>query len=250
LHPAFASRQLCASADVGRTTAFKTIEARSKLPLPINVDNRAISARPPERAAGDGIWLKADVPDDARATREKAMQRRQVVLGMTSMMPAAALAAGSATARPTDSLAARVKQVVDLYEAAWNSSDMTAMAALYAPDVHWVNIVGMHWKGREEVDYAHRAMFDQSFRGVTSTFEEIESVVPFPGGGATAVVRWSVASYRAPSGQISPANRTRMSLVLVPDGDRLLIAHGANIQIVEGAQRSDPVWQRQAGPKS
>jgi hypothetical protein len=35
-----------------------------------------------------------------------------------------------------------------------------------------------------------------------------------------------------------------MSLVL--HGDRPLIAHGANIQIVEGAQRSDPVRQRSA----
>jgi hypothetical protein len=81
---------------------------------------------------------------------------------------------------------------------------------------------------------------------VRSTLEEIESVVPLPGGGALAVARWAVAAYTTPSGEISPASRTRMSLVLVPHGDRLLIAHGANIQIVEGAQRSDPVRQRRA----
>jgi hypothetical protein len=32
-----------------------------------------------------------------------------------------------------------------------------------------------------------------------------------------------------------------MSLVLVPGGDKLLIAHGANVQIDEMAQRSDPI---------
>ena len=177
------------------------------------------------------------------------MQRRHVVLGLTGILPATALAAGRSMARPTDVLTKQVRQVVDRYEAAWNSSDLTAMAALYTPDVHWVNVVGMHWKGREEVDYAHRVLFDQSFRGVANTFEEIESIVPLPGGSAMAVVRWSVAEYRMPSGQMSPASRTRMSLVLVPDGKRLLIAHGANIQIVEGAQRSDPVRQRQDRPK-
>ena len=172
------------------------------------------------------------------------MRRRHVVLGLTSLMPATALAA-TATAPHEGRLTDRVKHVVVLYESAWNSSDMAAMAELYAPDVHWVNIVGMHWKGREEVDYAHRALFDQSFRGVTTTLEEVESITPVPGGGAIAVVRWAVGPYRTPSGQVSPASRTRMSLTLVPQGDRLLIAHGANIQIVEGAQRSDPVVRRQ-----
>lgn len=172
------------------------------------------------------------------------MQRRHVVLGMTSIIPMAVMSEAHAGPRPADDLTTRVRQVVDLYAAAWNSSDMTAMAALYAPDVHWVNVVGMHWKGREEVDYAHRVLFDQSFRGVISTLEEIESVVPMPGGGALAVARWSVGAYKTPSGQISPASRTRMSLVLVPGKDHLLIAHGANIQIVEGAQRSDPIVRR------
>lgn len=171
------------------------------------------------------------------------MRRRQMVLGLAAVAPLAVSAEGRAAARADVSLTQRVKSLVDLYGAAWNSSDMTAMAALYMPDVHWVNIVGMHWQGKEEVDYAHRRLFDQSFRGVTSTLEEIESIVPIP-GGAVAVVRWAVAAYRAPSGQMFPASRTRMSLVLTARGDRLLIAHGANIQIVEAAQRSDPVQQR------
>ncbi|RYD58119.1 MAG: SgcJ/EcaC family oxidoreductase [Sphingomonadales bacterium] len=172
------------------------------------------------------------------------MHRRQILLGAAVMAPAATLPGISEATVAKGNLRRRVEQVVERYGAAWNSSDMTAMAALYTPDVHWVNVVGMHWKGREEVDYAHRALFEQSFKGVASTLEEIESVVPIPGGGALAVVRWGVAAYRTPSGQISPASRTRMSLTLVPYRDRLLIAHGANIQIVEGAQRSDPVGQR------
>jgi uncharacterized protein (TIGR02246 family) len=181
-----------------------------------------------------------------------------MVQGLTSLIPAAALAAGGAAAGAAGGAntggakaaaadrAARVKQVVDRYQAAWNASDMAAMAALYTPDVHWVNVVGMHWQGREDVDYAHRILFDQSFRGVTSTPEEIESIVPLPGGGAVAVVRWAVGAYRTPAGDTMPAGRTRMSLTLVPDGDRYRIAHGANIAIVEPARRADPIVQRRA----
>ncbi|MEG3180698.1 SgcJ/EcaC family oxidoreductase [Sphingomonas sp. LT1P40] len=175
--------------------------------------------------------------------------RRRNMLGMTGIVSATLLTGAAPATVPRRDLTARVRQVVDLYGAAWNAGDMAAMAALYTPDVHWVNIVGMHWQGREEVDYAHRALFENTFKGVTQTMEEIESVTPMPGGGAIAVVRWAVAEYRTPSGQVSPASRTRMSLTLLPKGDRLLIAHGANIQIVEGAQRSDPVRQRRERKK-
>ena len=170
------------------------------------------------------------------------MQRRTVIAGMAGSLPAMTLVP-AADASPA-AMNEQVTRLVKAYEAAWNASDMDAMKALYAPDVHWVNIVGMHRQGLDEVDYAHRALFATSFRGVASTLEEIESVVPLPGGGAVAVARWAVAAYRSPSGHDNAASRTRMTLVLIPDNGSLRIAHSANIQIVEPAQRSDPVRQR------
>lgn len=112
------------------------------------------------------------------------------------------------------------------------------------PNVHWVNVMGMHWCGFEDVDFAHRALFERTFNGVRQTLEEIESIEPLPCGGAVVVVRWAVDAYTSPSGQAFAASRTRMSLTLVPGGDRQLLVHGANIQIIEAAQRSDPVVRR------
>lgn len=134
----------------------------------------------------------------------------------------------------------RVHRLVNDYATAWNASDMDAMAALYAHNVHWVNVVGMHWQGLAQVDRAHRAYFETMFRGVPITLEEIESIVPVTGGGAIAVVRWAVGAFRTPAGPLNPPSRNRMSLVLIERDDRLLIAHGANITIVEDAQRFDP----------
>lgn len=173
------------------------------------------------------------------------MQRRSVLIGLGSALPlAAATDAGAQAGTAAEPLARRVREVVARYGAAWNANDMEAMAALYTRDVHWVNIMGMHWQGFEEVDFAHRSLFASTFKDVAQTAEAIEAIAPLPGGGAVAVVRWAVAAYRAPSGRDFPASRTRMSLTLVPAGDRLLIAHGANIQIVEPAQASDPVVRR------
>jgi uncharacterized protein (TIGR02246 family) len=57
----------------------------------------------------------------------------------------------------TDSAGAKVKVVLDGWEAAWNASDMTAMWRLATDDVHWVNVVGMHWRGKAEVQKASAA---------------------------------------------------------------------------------------------
>lgn len=134
----------------------------------------------------------------------------------------------------------KVRRLIELYSAAWNTSDMDAMEKLYASEVHWVNIVGMHWQGKAQVARAHRVYFDIMFKGVPLTFEEIESVVAQPGGTVVAVVRWAVGAFKTPFGQQVPPSRDRMTLVLVPEGDHLLIGHGSNVQIDEMAQQSDP----------
>ena len=68
-----------------------------------------------------------------------------------------------------------ITAAVRAYEAHWNVGDLDAMAKLYAPDVHWVNVRGMHWRGFAEVDRAHRIYFDLMFKGVHNDLIEIES---------------------------------------------------------------------------
>jgi uncharacterized protein (TIGR02246 family) len=114
------------------------------------------------------------------------------------------------------------------------------MFAAFTPEAHWVNIVGMHWRGRDEVARAHRAFFDIMFRGVKQRLVETESVTPLPGGGAVVVARLAVEAFRQPNGVVKPPSEDRLTLVLVPRGDGLAIAHGANIGVVADAQAHDP----------
>ena len=62
------------------------------------------------------------------------------------------------------SVRAKIKATLDRWEAAWNASDMSAMWQLATDDVHWVNVVGMHWRGKTEVQKAHQACFDLLFK--------------------------------------------------------------------------------------
>ena len=165
------------------------------------------------------------------------MDRRQAMAGL---LMGATIMSSEAQAAVGSDAASEVRRLVDRYAAAWNAADMDAMAALYADDVHWVNIVGMHWQGKEQVDRAHRIYFATMFKGVPLTLEAIESVMPLPGSGVAAVVRWAVGGFTTPFEQKRPPSRDRMSLILIPAGNRLVIAHGANVQIDERAQGSDP----------
>lgn len=140
-----------------------------------------------------------------------------------------------------DSANAKVKAVLEAWEAAWNAADMPAMWQLATDDIHWVNVVGMHWRGKAEVQKAHQVFFDLLFKNRSCNLDEIESIEPLPGGAFVTVVRWSMGGYRRPNGVMRPPGKDRMSLVLVPRGDGLAIAHGANVPIDQEAEANNPI---------
>ena len=136
---------------------------------------------------------------------------------------------------------AKVKAVLERWEAAWNASDMNAMWQLATDDIHWVNVVGMHWRGKTEVQKAHQAFFDLMFKNRSCKLEEIESVKALP-------ARLSLRLSAGRDGRLSAAQcrneapgKDRMSLVLVARGDGLAIAHGANVPIDEAAEAHNPI---------
>ena len=140
-----------------------------------------------------------------------------------------------------DDMRGKAQAVVSGWEAAWNASDMKAMWRLAIEDVHWVNVVGMHWRGKSEVQKAHQVYFDTMFKDRAAKLDEIESVETLPGGGAVVVVRWSFGGFRQPDGVMRPPGKDRMSLVMAPRGDGLAIVHGANVHIDEAAAQFDPI---------
>jgi len=79
------------------------------------------------------------------------------------------------------------------------------------------------------------------FKNRSCKLEEIESVEALPGGAFVAIVRWSMGGYRRLNGEMRPPGKDRMSLVLVPRGDGLAIAHGANVPIDEAAEAYNPI---------
>lgn len=63
------------------------------------------------------------------------------------------IAATHVLAAPND--AQDVKNVVLGFATAWNHHDMVAFGKLFAPDADFVNVAGVRWKGRKEIQMAH-----------------------------------------------------------------------------------------------
>jgi uncharacterized protein (TIGR02246 family) len=133
-----------------------------------------------------------------------------------------------------------VRKVVAGFEEAWNTHDMKALAKLFREDAEWVNVVGMHWHGRDEIMVAHTAFHQTSFKNHSYRTDAVEtrSVAP---GVAVAVATETFGSFTTPGGQVRPKSRDRLSYVLVKGPEGWRIAHGHNVVIDEDAAKHDPV---------
>jgi uncharacterized protein (TIGR02246 family) len=60
---------------------------------------------------------------------------------------------GSTDRRSIDQV--QIEALAAGFSESWNTHDMARFAGLFAPDADFVNVVGMWWKNREEIEKAH-----------------------------------------------------------------------------------------------
>lgn len=126
---------------------------------------------------------------------------------------------------------------------AWNRHDMDDLAALFAEDANFVNVVGLWWKNRTEIARAHRATHETMFRN--SRLEgAVSSVVELAPGLASVHYTWSLTGASAPDG--APAGTRQGILLLVvkeeQSGWRIKVAQ--NTDIVPGALAPPSIERR------
>ena len=93
-----------------------------------------------------------------------------------------------------------IASVLDRFADAWKRRDMDAFATLFTEDCDWINIVGMHWKGKAQVVRAHHNLITTRYKGVDVHNISHEETEIAPG---VALVIWvsSVDAYTSPEGQ-------------------------------------------------
>ena len=126
------------------------------------------------------------------------------------------------------------EHVAAAFANAWNRHDMDEFASLFVSDANFVNVVGVWWKNRSEIEAAHRATHETMFRD--SRLEgDVSSVVELAPGLASVHYVWTLTGASAPDG--SPAGpRKGILLLIVQEGQsgwRIKVAQ--NTDIVPGA---------------
>jgi uncharacterized protein (TIGR02246 family) len=143
------------------------------------------------------------------------------------------LLAGAAQAAPPVTTADAVRHQVEQFAECWNRHDMKAFADLFAANAEFVNVVGLWWKGREDIFQAHKFTHATMFKSSRLTL--LDTAVRSPQDGiAIARTRWRLEGHTAPDGSALPPRTGLLVTVLQRTGTGWLIIDAQNTDIVEG----------------
>jgi uncharacterized protein (TIGR02246 family) len=165
-----------------------------------------------------------------------------------NIIAAALLVAAAFLALPSSVVAATLNQedeqgirkTVMGIEESWNTHDMKAFAKLLREDAEWINVVGMHWHGRDAVVKAHAIFHEIMFKDCRLKTDDI-AIRGLGSGLAIAVVTTIQDSFTTPDGRVMPKGQTKQSYVLSKESDGWKIVHAQNVRIDAEAVKSDPV---------
>lgn len=126
-----------------------------------------------------------------------------------------------------------VERVVRAFAECWNRHDMAAFAELFAEDAEFVNVVGLWWKGRDEIRRAHELTHATMFRNSRLAIGDVAVRFVAP-GIAVARARWTLDGHVGPAGEALPERKGILMNLLARSDGRWRIVDSQNTDIVEG----------------
>lgn len=133
-----------------------------------------------------------------------------------------------------------VDKKVDELIASWNNHDYSDMANYATEDCDWVNIKGMWWRGRKEVEYAHQ-IFHQTIFKNTGLKKNSTTIRFITKDVAIVHLSWKTGAFTTPSGNQIPEGDDLATLVYVKKAGKWLLTAAENVNVIEASQKSNPV---------
>ena len=114
----------------------------------------------------------------------------------------------------------------------WNSHDMTMFASPFAEDADFVNVLGMHWFGRPEIEERHVELHRKIFRN--SILKILNCTLrPIAAGVVLAHITWEMTGHETPPfAPFPPLRQGLITAVFVERDGRWWIASSQNTDIV------------------
>jgi uncharacterized protein (TIGR02246 family) len=135
--------------------------------------------------------------------------------------------------QPMSDPIAEVAQVVQAFADCWNRHDLNAFAELFTPDAEFVNVVGLWWRGKEEIKKAHEVTHATMFKNSRLTLADVS--VRFPVEGiAISRSRWVLEGHVSPEGAPLPVRKGILLNVLSRSPAGWSIIDSQNTDIIEG----------------
>ncbi len=128
----------------------------------------------------------------------------------------------------------RIQKSIEALSESWNRHDMAAFASQYTEDADFVNVLGMHWHGRKEIEDRHANLHATMFRSSTLWIRDYSIRFAAP-ALALAHVRWQMTGHEAAHLQgwnVPEVRDGLLTLVFVRDEHGWLIAASHNTDIV------------------
>jgi uncharacterized protein (TIGR02246 family) len=135
---------------------------------------------------------------------------------------------------------AAVRKVLADYDVAWNTHNMKMLEQIIREDAQFINVVGMHWRGRADIIAAHAAFHATFFKDVGMKTDEID-LRPLGADVVIAVVTQTQDTFTPPSGGVVQKHQNKLSYVFTKAGGEWRIAHGQNVRIDAEAAKHNPV---------
>ena len=158
---------------------------------------------------------------------------------MTTMYTSSALAQSAYKFGAEDESA--IRKLVATNEAGWNSHDMKALGSIFHDDAEFINVVGMHWRGKDAIVKAHAAYHETIFKDCKLHSDEL-SIRPIGPNHAIGVWVQTQDTFTTPDGSLVPKHQNRMTLVFSKDSKAgWQVVQGQNTRIDAQAARFDPV---------
>jgi len=140
---------------------------------------------------------------------------------------------------------AAIKRTLGRFGNSWAKGDFSDMKDYMTPDVHWINIVGMHWHNLKEVQFAHQAFISTALKGVET--KEISITIRFITKDV-AIAYWltHIGAFYPPDGVNRGVNKQGdkdniATVVLVKQNGKWLVTSAQNSDVIAQAAAADPV---------
>ncbi|MFD1257500.1 SgcJ/EcaC family oxidoreductase [Mucilaginibacter terrae] len=158
----------------------------------------------------------------------------------TIILLAAVLCSFTTLAQNRKADAQAIEKQVDAMVTSWNNHDHSDMKNYTTVDCDWVNIVGMWWKNRKEVEFSTQFYHDRMFKKTPMQKKGVAVRFVSP---TVALVHFTshVGSFVTPDGHQLPAADDLALLVYVKQNGKWLMTAGENVVIDLVAQKNNPV---------